>query len=175
VYQGARQGTRPSAWGFTVAVVNDQSLVTYVLSWSGLVLESRGRECGSPWRLIDPEMSAAEIADLKWESPAGRLWVSWRGAYLQIPHPEAGIQCWLLTGDRTAEPVTVMCREPDSDRCVEVVDIGGAWAAQWLGPPAECVITRAGHTEQMSFHSRTRYVTGGSTWPGWVGRRTRWK
>jgi hypothetical protein len=153
--------------------VNDQSLVTYALTWSGLVIESRGRECGSPWRLVDPEMSTAEIADLKWESPAGRLWVSGRGAYLQIPHPQAGLQCWLVMGDRTAEPVSVTCREPDEERRAEVVDIGGAWAAEWLGPPAECVITRGADSAHMSFHSRRRFMTGGSTGPGWVGSSSR--
>jgi hypothetical protein len=134
--------------------VNDEALITHTLPWSGLVIESRGRECGSPWRLIDPEMSTAELADLEWETPAGRLWVSGRGAYLQIPHPQAGIQCWLLMGDREAEPVTLLCRESDGERRIEVVDIGGAWAAEWLGPPPECVITRGDRTEQMSFYRR---------------------
>ena len=147
-------------------------MVTYQLPWSGFVVESRGHEQGSPWRLIDPEMDDAEIADVAWESPTGRLWVFGRGAYLQVPHPKAGVQYWLIMGDRTAEPVTVMCREPDGDRHVEVVDVGGTWAAEWLGPPAEWVITRADRTEQVSFHLRRTQMAAGSTGPGWYRSTT---
>jgi hypothetical protein len=56
-------------------------------------------------------------------------------------------QCWLLAGDRTTEPLTVISREPDGDRRIDAIDIGGAWAAEWLGPPADCVMTRADRTE----------------------------
>jgi len=153
--------------------VSDLSLVTYELSWWDYEIQSRGRELGSPWRVIDPVMTPDELADLPWQSPSGRLWVYGHGGYLQPPHPRAGIQCWLVTGDRTAEPVTVIGREPDGERRIEVVEIGGAWVAEWLGPPADCVMTRADRTEQMSFRRPVRPTTGGSTGPGWVGHPPR--
>jgi hypothetical protein len=153
--------------------VSDLSLVTYKLLWWEYEIESRGRELGSLWRVIDPLMTADELADLAWQSPSGQLWVYGQGGYLQPPHPQAGIQCWLLAGDRTAEPVTLISRGPDGERHIEVIEIGGAWAAEWIGPPAECVMTRADRTEQMSFHRRLRPAMGGSSGPGWVGRPPR--
>ncbi len=170
---GLPGSTRVGSGSSTFAAVSEQSLVTYELSWWDYVFESRGREPGSPWRLIDPGMTADELADLPWETPAGRLWVSGHGAHLQPPHPQAGTRCWLLAGDRTTEPLTLISREPDGDRRIEVLDIGGAWAAEWVGPSANCVITRADRTEQMSFGRRRRHMTGESTGPGWVGHPPR--
>lgn len=148
--------TRRLEPGPTVVVVSDQSFVSYELSWWAYVVESRGREPGSLWRVVDPAMTADELADLAWETPCDRLWVFGQGAYLQPPHPRAGTQCWLLVGDNATMPTTVISREPDGDRPIDVIDIGGAWAAEWLGPPADCVIARADRGEQMTFHRRLR-------------------
>jgi hypothetical protein len=123
-----------------------QSAIIYPLEVSGLALQSRGSTIGSPWRLIDPQMTIAEVDKLDWEIPDGRLWVTGQGGTIQPPNPQAGTRWWVLLGDRTTEPATLTCREPDGDRVVDSVDVGGAWVAQWLGPAAECVVIRSGQT-----------------------------
>jgi hypothetical protein len=135
-------------------LVDGQAEIIYPLEPSGLALQSRGSTVGSPWRLIDPKMTPAELDELPWEIPRGRVCVSGQGGGIEAPDPRASARWWILIGDRTGEQVTLTCREPDGDRLVGSVDVGGAWVAQWLGPAAECVVSRSDQTVTVPLNRR---------------------
>lgn len=140
------------------------AVLTYHLPLSGMVVQSRGGVVGSRWRLIDagvlddPPMLAATA----WQTPSGRLVTGGR-FYARPPDPRAG-KWWVLRGDRTEEPVSVTVHEPAGDRRVYVINVGGAWVAEWSGPPSKCLITRGAQQAEMWFDRPVGHDSGG---PGW--------
>lgn len=139
------------------------------LPLSGWVLQTRVPGDGPPaWRLLQPGVDPAlPELELDWWEPCGELLTHVRFR-ARPPHPDAG-RWWLLAGDAGEEPAQVEVHTLDGavGRSEVMVSMGGAWAAEWSGPPAVCQVRCGERTATAGFTRPDPNLLPPSSGTGW--------